>query len=341
MHILRSEKKRNTDKRKRALELIEIFVVVTICMLMYFHERGMAAQPGVGTLPDLGDHVLFGTYLGEPVEWRVIRVEENGEVVLIAENILTMKAFNAADSGNFNYDDDGNCYWSVDETEADSNLELQAYVRGNSRWADSDLRAWLNSDRENVVYDGIGPVTSAMSAHKNGYANEPGFLNGFTKQERDAIVPTEHTTNGNALDGGEITSTDLVYLLSEEELSWLMEADVSIRAKPTRQAVEQDQTAWYNMFSLELGIEAYYWWLREPVPDMASNCYVVDIGYKARLLRDDKAAGLEGYGVRPAVKVDSRKITLQQKKTEDAPEESEEPEESEMSEALEERISEQ
>lgn len=310
MNILHSEKNKNTDKRKRALELIEFFVVVIICIIMYFHERGMAAQPDDNALPALGDRVWFGTYLGEPIEWRVIRTGENGEVVLIAENILTMKAFNAADSGDFNYDDDKNSYWSVDATEADTNLELQAHVRGNSRWADSDLRTWLNSDRENVVYDGIGPVASAMSSHKNGYASEPGFLNGFTQQEREAIVPTENITNGNALDGGEIASTDLVYLLSEDELSWLVEADVSIRAKPTAQAVEQDQTTWYNMYSLELGVEAYYWWLREPVPDMSSNCYVVDIGYSARLLRSDKAVGLEGFGVRPVVKIDTNKITL-------------------------------
>ena len=151
---------------------------------------------------------------------------------------------------------------------------------------------------------------------RSGYASEPGFLNGFTQQEREAIVPTENITNGNALDGGEVSSTDLVYLLSEEELSWLVEADVNIRAKPTAQAIEQDQTAWYQMFSLELGLETYYWWLREPVPDMASNCYVVDIGYKSRLLRGDKAVGLEGYGVRPVVKVDTGRITLLPKESE-------------------------
>ncbi len=310
MHILHSEKNRNTDKRKRALELIEILVVVAVCIIMYFHERGATPRADGDALPALGDRVLFGTYLGEPIEWRVIRNGNRGEVVLLSEHILTMKAFNAADSGDFNYDDDGNSYWSVGRTEADSNMELQAHVRGNSRWADSDLRAWLNSARENVVYDGIGPVASAMSSHKNGYASEPGFLNGFTREEREAIVPTENVTNGNVLDGGEIRSTDLVYLLSEEELSWLVEANVNIRARPTAQAVRQDQTTWYNMYSLELGIEAYYWWLREPVPDTASNCYVVDIGYRSRLLRGDKAVGLEGFGVRPAVKVDTGKITL-------------------------------
>ena len=155
-----------------------------------------------------------------------------------------------------------------------------------------------------------------MSARKNGYANEPGFLNGFTEQERDAIVPTENVTNGNALDGGTIRSTDLVYLLSEEELSWLTEADVNIRTKPTAQAVSQDQTAWYNLFSLELGVDAYYWWLREPVPDMASNCYVVDNGYTSGVIRNDKTAGLEGIGVRPVVRVDTKKITLSYVKTE-------------------------
>ena len=327
MHFLHSEKNKSTDKRKKELEFIEVFAVVTICIIMYIHERGVSALNSVETLPALGDSVLFGTYLGEPIEWRVIRAEENGQVVLIAENILTMKAFDAADSGNFNYDEDDNSYWSIYETEADRDLELQAHVRGNSCWAASDLRTWLNSDRENVVYDGIGPVTVAMSAHKNGYANEPGFLKGFTEQEKEAIVPTENITKGNALDGGEVHSTDLVYLLSEEELSWLVDADVNIRAKPTVQAVEQDQTNWYNMYSLQFGIEAYYWWLREPVPDTASNCYVVDIGYKARLLRDDKPVGLEGYGVRPVVKVDTKKIVLAQKEPENN--ESEEQEESE------------
>lgn len=315
MHILHSDKNNITDKRKKALEIIEMIVVVVICMIMYFHEKGVSAQNSVGTVPALGDSVVFGTYLGEPIEWRVIRVENDAEVVLIAEKILTLKAFNAAESGKFNYDDSGNCYWSVDKTEADRDLNLQVYVRGSSRWADSDIREWLNSDRENVIYDGIGPVMSAMSAQKNGYVNEPGFLNGFTEQEKKAIVPTENVTKGNALDGGEVHSTDLVYLLSQDELSWLTEADVNIRTKPTAQALEQDQTSWYNLFSLELGVDAYYWWLREPVPDMASNCYIVDNGYTSNLLRDDKPVGLEGIGVRPAVKVDTTKITLSCRET--------------------------
>ena len=58
MHILHSEKNRNTDKRKRALELIEILVVVAVCIIMYFHERGATPRADGDTLPALGDRVL-------------------------------------------------------------------------------------------------------------------------------------------------------------------------------------------------------------------------------------------------------------------------------------------
>ncbi len=298
---------KKADRRKRALEVIEFIAVTAICVIMYFHERGTSPPPDdTDTLLKLGDKVLFGTYLEEPIEWRVIQLGEDGAAVLISEYILTMKAFSAADSGSFNYDDDGNSYWSVGETEADRDLALQAYVRGSSSWVQSDLRIWLNSDKENVVYDGIGPVAGNI---KNGYASEAGFLTGFTAQEREAILPTEHRTNGNACDSGPVSSTDLVYLLSEEELSWLMEADVSIRTKPTALAAEQDQTKWYKMFSLDYGIDAYYWWLRDPVPEKSSNCYYVSNGYTGVLL-SEMEAGAEGVGIRPALRVDTKKLAL-------------------------------
>lgn len=288
-------------KRKIALEIIEFAAVVFICIFMFFHERGVKA------VLDVGDSVVFGTYLGEPIEWRVIRIENGKEAVLISRDILTFKAFDAADSGTFNKDDEGNDYWSIYETEADRDLTLQAYVRGSSRWADSDIRTWLNSDKENVTYDGIGPIDRAMSERKNGYLNEPGFLAGFTDKEKAAIIPTQHTTNGNALDKEPIETTDLVYLLSEEELSWLKEADVNVYAMPTEQALEQDETSWYTMFSLEFGVEPYIWWLREPVPDKASRCYMVDNGYRSELLRTMEA-GAEGFGIRPVVKVNTKKL---------------------------------
>lgn len=291
----------NRERQKKALELIEFAAVTAICIAMFLHEREVQVQLGVG------DRVTFGTYLGEPIVWRVIRLEGKNEVVLLSEDILTFKAFSAAESGSYNYDDDKNCYWSIHETEADRDLELQAYVRGNSSWEDSDIRTWLNSDKEYVVYDGTGPVASAMSEKKNGYIGEAGFLAGFTKKERDAIVPTHHATNANALDRESAETTDLVYLLSEDELAWLAESNVSIYAKPTAAALGQDQTSWYTTFSLQYGVDTYFWWLREPVPDKASRCYMVENGYTSGRLTTMEA-GVEGFGIRPAIKINKKKF---------------------------------
>ena len=53
----------------------------------------------------LGDTVTFGTYNEEPITWRVIHFLEDGSVaVLITENIITMKAYEAAESEAFNKD---------------------------------------------------------------------------------------------------------------------------------------------------------------------------------------------------------------------------------------------
>ncbi|MDE7323840.1 MAG: toll/interleukin-1 receptor domain-containing protein [Lachnospiraceae bacterium] len=292
---------KNRDKRKRVLELIEFIAIAAICIAMFFHEKGSRVSF------EKGSAVIFGTYLGEPIQWRVLKAHENGTATLISEYILTNKAFDVPESGIYNMDDENNDYWSVVETEADRNLELQEYVRGSSRWATSDIRTWLNSDEENVTYDGIGPVASATSEKKNGYANEEGFLFGFTEQEKEAIVPTLNITQGNALDKEPIESTDLVWLLSQEELLWLKDADVKLYVKPTEQAIEQDQTNYYNIFSLVYGVEEYYWWLRDPVVNKSSKCYLVDNGYTSELLQTTEA-GVSGFGVRPVIRVYTKKV---------------------------------
>lgn len=299
---LKKNKWINRDKRKRVLEMIEFIAIVAICIIMLFHERSTKE------VFEKGGRVVFGTYLGEPIEWRVLKVE-NGTATLISEYILTNKAFDVPESGAYNSDDEDNDYWSVAETEADRDLELQEYVRGSSCWATSDIRTWLNSDEQNVTYEGIGPVASATSEKKNGYASEEGFLCGFTRQEKEAIIPTSNITKGNALDREPIESTDLVWLLSQEELLWLKDADVKLHVKPTQQAIEQDQTTYYNMFSLTYGVEEYYWWLRDPVPDKSSKCYLVDNGYASDLLQTTEA-GVSGFGVRPVVRVNTKKIKL-------------------------------
>lgn len=248
---------------------------------------------------ELGDTITIGSYNNEALVWRVLHIdEEKKQAILISENIITMKAYDAAESGKFNSDGQKD-YWSQN-SEATTDMDLQAYVRGNSDWSKSNIRTWLNSDRENVKYEDQEPSAKAMSEAKNGYNNEAGFLNGFTEEELDRLLEIEIITNPNALSDEAITTTDRVFLLSEEELEWFEEADISLYAEPTNAAIEQDKTGWYNIFSLSYEVNEYYWWLREPVEGTSAKCYLVSNGYS-----DEKlipyTVGLEGFGIRPAI----------------------------------------
>lgn len=256
---------------------------------------------------NLGDTVNFGTYLDKEISWRVLKMSDDGsEAVLVSKDILSMKAFDAAEGGEYN-SYEGEDYWKQ-STEADTDMELQAKVRGNSDWSLSNTRAWLNSDKETVTYEGQVPTAKAMSDKKNGYNMEAGFLNGFSKEELSAIKTTTVKTTGNALADEEIITTeDRVFLLSMEELKWFEEAEMTTLARPTEEARQQDATDWYEAYSIDIGMENFYWLLREPVKDSASRIYCVGDGYTEENIFE-RQAGTEGFGIRPAITVDVDKL---------------------------------
>ena len=302
-------------KRKAGIFAVAAVAVLAIAAISFFAMRKPEAGQTIAedesepVSVQVGETVLFGSYLDEDIEWRVLRISEDGtQAVLIASHILTMKAYDAAESGRYNYDGDKD-YWTR-ESEADTDMALQMRVRGSSDWSASNLRAWLNADTEVVNYTDQPPVAAAMAEKKNGYQNEAGFLYGFTQEERDAIVETELVTKGNALSETEnVTTYDRVWLLSLEELSWFDDAGMRKFTSPTDAAVEQDQSFWYILDYNTYGAECLSWWLREPETGAASLCYLVDNGYTENVIRQENA-GLEGFGVRPALTVDLRLVTF-------------------------------
>lgn len=275
----------------------------------YFNSRNNNKEEVLDTLVDIevGDTVTFGSYNGEAIEWRVLKVDTaSNKAVLVSKDILTMKAYDAAEGGTYNKLD-GTKY-PPEGSEADVDMELQVLVRGNSEWSSSNIRTWLNSADEVVTYLDQAPVATAMAEEKNGYNNEAGFLYGFTEEERAAICETKVVTKGNALSESEtIVSMDKVYLLSLEELKWFEDAGISMLAVPTQAAVEQDKSFWYTVDQQAYGIDTYCWWLREPVEGMASKCYMVGNGYHENNIRMEEV-GLEGFGVRPAITVNLEKV---------------------------------
>lgn len=283
--------------------LVFAVVLVLAAAALFLIFKGVM---GFGTVSvSVGETVLFGSYLNEDISWRVLKIsEDKSQAILISADILTMKAFDAAEGGRYNYDK-GKEYWA-ENSGADTDMALQVRVRGNSAWSTSNLRTWLNSETELVSYSDQPPGAGAMAEKKNGYQDEAGFLYGFTEEERGAIVEKELTTKGNALSGATVTK-DKVWLLSVDELSWFDEAGMSKLASPTQAAVKQDQSGWYMLDYKTYGVNRFCWWLREPVEDAASKCQLVDNGYTRNLLREENA-GLEGYGVRPSLVVDLHKV---------------------------------
>lgn len=243
---------------------------------------------------ELGESVTFGKYNDEPIVWRVIRISEDGnQAVLIADRILTMKAYDAAEGGKYN-NYNGTDYWTTRTGDVPS--DIQRLIRGDNRWEYSNIRTWLNSSRENVVYNDQAPTSKAMSELRNGYNTEAGFLNGFSKDELSALKEMQITTNGT-------TTSDKVFLLSSDELEWLSEADVSIFAKPTAAAVEQDDSQWYKVACEAYGVDDFFWWLRDANPENSCECKYINISYTEQRIAHG-SVGLEGYGIRPAICID-------------------------------------
>lgn len=307
-----ADKKRKGPGGRKAGIFTAAAAVLAIAAIVFFalREPGPKENDPEPVSVQVGETVLFGSYLGEDIEWRVLRIsEDEAQAFLVAAHVLTMKAYDAAESGRYNYDGDSD-YWTAGESEADTDMALQARVRGNSDWSISNLRTWLNADTEVVAYSDQPPVAAAMAEKKNGYQNEAGFLYGFTQEECDAIVETELVTKGNALsESGSVTTRDKVWLLSLDELAWFDEAGMSKFASPTEEAVGQDQSYWYSLDYDTYGVEYCSWWLREPVPETASLCYLVNNGYTENVTRQENV-GLEGFGVRPALVVDLRLVTF-------------------------------
>ncbi len=265
-------------------------------------ESAPAANPAEQDKPaavKLGERITLGTYNGEPIEWRVINVsEDKTKAVVISDKILTMKAFDAAEGGKFN-EHNGEDFWR--KKTADVDEETQRLIRGDNRWETSNIRTWLNSAKENVSYSDQAPTSPAMSEKRNGYSTEAGFLNAFTEEELEKIAVTDVNTNGSITE-------DKVFLLSLDELKWLSDADVSVHAKPTEASLEQDKSLWFSVNKSAYETDDHFWWLREANADNVCEVWCVNISYYENEPTISQYAGLEGYGVRPAMTIDLTKI---------------------------------
>ncbi len=121
-------------------------------------------------------------YNGKPIVWKIADKGHAGypanSVTLITERIISLKCFDAIESGN-----------------SDSNR--RSY--GNNRWIYSNIRRWLNSQAAAgkwyaAQHSADAPPSNAnVWSNYNEYDGEAGFLAGFSASFVAALLTTTHT----------------------------------------------------------------------------------------------------------------------------------------------------
>lgn len=269
----------------------------------------------------IGDYIRFGTYNGQPVQWRVINLDKTAAPLLFSENIISIKCFDAKEANS-------------------SDEKRKKY--GSNFWINSNIREWLNSAARTVNYS-TSPPTKEGLCYKNDFSSEPGFLTNFTAGEqklikpysRSAILPLPEKDMKDA--GTELysfkstgiiteaienfdkafskTVQDKVFLLSVKEAKeYVFDRGWSLKAVPTVQAEERDVSHEFNLLKKET--EGYWmWWLSTPCATGSYCEYYVDEHGEI----ENTDAFIDMIGIRPAMYLSASELNLKGTGTKDDP----------------------
>lgn len=228
---------------KKMTSMVLTVVYIIMCILTLFGIDAVYADSA--SKLKIGDYIYFGRYNDEPILWRVINIDSKGSPMLFSERIITYKAFDA----------------KGDLTDGRGDKNRIEY--GSNFWEKSNLREWLNSSEKKVAFTSNKPEKD--NVEYNEYDSEPGFLYGFSKQERDSIMPVTHKNilsdaDISVKDGGSAyytgasrdierslgnydkayykNSTDLVYILDVKELhDYVYKRGWEYKKYPTEKAI--------------------------------------------------------------------------------------------------------
>ncbi len=237
-------------------------------------------------------------YNGKPIIWKIADKGHtgypSGAVTLITERIISLKCFDAIESGN-------------------SDGDRRSY--GNNRWTLSNLRQWLNSQAAAGKWYSAqhgadaAPTNANVWSNYNEYDAEAGFLAGFSANFIAALLTTTHTVGKATVDGGGTEScADKIFLATCTEVGLsgdvtagsklaLFSNDSSRLAYPTAEAVSKSE---YTNGSFNVN-SPWYWWLADAY---ASYSYGVrDVRSSGAVLWSNACNG--DRGVRPLCNLSS------------------------------------
>lgn len=237
-------------------------------------------------------------YGGQVIVWIVASQNHyaQGQTVLVAEKILTLKAFDTSEANN-------------------SNPERANF--GNNYYRVSNIRQWLNSAYNSwytAQHSADAPPTNALSwGNYNEYDSEYGFLTNFSESFRNALISTAINLEKGYIDGtGTETIRDKIFLLSSMEVGLeitsegktleLFTSDTSRIGYPTTSAVSRSE--YKDGISASTPIE---WFLRT----RDTSSYYKNLTVHSKGVKTISFTQLSKIGIRPALNISSSTIVSQ------------------------------
>lgn len=305
----------------------------------------------VGVNLEVGQYIKYGRYKPQGykgnsedsvITWLVVNVDQNKQrATLLAKEVLDMKPFDCAESGEFDKLIDGQMYHR--EQKQSYSFDEMIQFRGNNDWKNSNIRTWLNSSEAKVRYSDQAPVNKGTDTHSNGYDKQPGFLYDFSEEEISILCKVRNVTASNVLnaendkqpvfdfESGYITddfdfssyacntTEDKVYLLSVDEvIKYLYQQGLPIYANPTQAAIDSGINDYYTT-GLAYGVTTSIWALRTPNGADSHRVLCVERGISGTKDFVTHYASAGGLGIRPAVTISYAKLSIDGDGSEDNP----------------------
>ena len=219
----------------------------------------------------------------EPIEWRILAVED-GKALVISEYILTKGSYFNPEWIKYKY-----TYW------AESCI---AATRSINYWGskpEADERRFGNLTPESVPqgwFGERGPEKDIFYVHSRYWCNEVFYKEHLSAEEQARVVLTHLTNPDNPryhTEGGP-DSEDYVFFLSYEEADAYM---------PTREDRKTSLTTFAYNIPLQYGTNDSYYWLRSPGENLFSAMIIWGGG--GVIAHTGADVGHNNVGYRPAM----------------------------------------
>lgn len=312
-----------------------VISIILACILFILTGCNSNTTDKTMAMDDLkiGDYIELGKYDEQPILWRVIHIDKDGNPLLFSDKIISLKMFDAKGSYHKN----------------EYRKEL-----GSNYWKDSNIRQWLNSSENTGEIKWIqnppsheNTFTDIGTKESFSYDKEKGFLaeGNFTSEERSMIKTVSHKSLLDEFDmdkkiGGEETYfpagleiylsvnnydlayyeivEDKVFLLSTKEIDDYIWENKKILGeeyhigKPTKEVVKKANN---KALKTDSGVKAlnknkpYIYWLRTPITAPSGPFSISSIDENGNVIMGISSIPSKG-GIRPALFLDKLNVSI-------------------------------